>query len=119
MKGTRVVAGMVVASAVAFAASIGAQEGGAREHSMTGCLMRGVETPKKDMNGNASRDVAYRLTDVEGNGPKTVEIMAAPKSLPLLENHKVQITGTAVAGPDKSVHYMRVTMMKSIKNDCP
>lgn len=118
MKGNSVVTGAVFAALVAFTASMTAQQGG-RERSLTGCLARNAETPKKDMHGNASRDVNYKLTNVEGGVSQAVEIAQSPKSLPLYTNHKIQITGTPVTGPDKSVLYMRVTGIRSLNNTCP
>src|SRR5437016_1310081 len=55
-------------------------------HSMTGCLQKG------------SAPNTYELTDVEGNGPKTVEItqMASGVNLAPHVGHKVTITGTAI-----------------------
>lgn len=118
MKGNSVVTGAVFAALVAFTANMTAQQGG-RERSMTGCLARNVETTKKDMHGNASRDVTYKLTNVEGGGSQAVEIVQSPKSLPLYVNHKVQITGSPATGPDKSVQYMRVTGIRTLNNICP
>lgn len=115
---SRIVCAVLVASAIAaFGWSVSAQEGG-REHSMTGCLMRAGETQKKDPSGNALREASYRLMNIEGTGPKIAEISQAPKSLPLYANHKIQVTGTQVQGPDKAMHYMRVTMIRDLANDC-
>lgn len=117
MRGLTVVTALIFASAVAFSVSASAQQ--AKEHSMTGCMARNTETEKTDKNGNVNLVVTYKLTDVEGTGPKTVEIAEGPMSLALYLNHKVQITGTAVPGKDKNMHYMRVTLIKTLANTCP
>ncbi len=57
------------------------------EHSMTGCLQKG------DMENT------YRLTNVEGTGPKTVEIEEVASGVDLAAHvgHEVTITGTALS----------------------
>ena len=52
---------MIAVLVAAFAFMVSAQEKKApREHSMTGCLQKGSEPD------------SYMLTNVEGNGPKTI-----------------------------------------------
>lgn len=54
-------------------------------HTMTGCLEKGTA------------ENAFRLTNVEGTGPKTVELEAtASKNLAAHVGHKIAITGSAV-----------------------
>lgn len=60
---------------------------GGAAHEMTGCLQKGTEAN------------TYTLTNVEGTGPKTVEIIGEAKGVDLAAHvgHKVTITGTAVS----------------------
>ena len=96
----------------AFAFSVGAQP---KEHSMTGCLQKGAEPD------------TYMVTDVEGNGPKTIGIVSSTASLAAHMGHKIQVTGTAVPAKEaeadkkvpKAAHYMNVTAMKMISRTCP
>ena len=66
-----------------------------KEHSMTGCLEKGVEPN------------TYIVNDVEGNGPKTIGIVSSAANLAPHVGHKIQVTGTAVpameAEMDKNV----------------
>ena len=110
------------------------QKAGAKPHTMTGCLEKGTD---EDM---------FRLTNVEGTGPKTVELHADAKlKLAGHVGHKVAITGTEVdpktmqkgtsgtgatgtgtasketgtASKEASgEHHMRVTSMKHIAGTC-
>ncbi len=96
---------------------------GGAPHSMTGCLQKGE--------GNT-----FTLTNVEGSGPKTVEVvgMASGVNLAPHVGHKVEITGTTVGmkaaakaegakGSEKKEergeHHMRVTALKMISATCP
>jgi hypothetical protein len=79
----------------------------AKEHSMTGCLQKGADPG------------TFKLTDVEGNGPKTVEITDSTANLAPHLGHKVEITGTAVPGNDPQVHSMKVTGVKMLSAKCP
>jgi hypothetical protein len=105
----------------------GAQKPAAKTHTMTGCLETGAD------------ENTFRLTNVEGTGPKTAELRADAK-LKLSEHvgHKVAITGTAIdpktltkgttgkpgapAGGEStkptSEHHMRVSSMKHISATC-
>ena len=76
-----------------------------KEHSMTGCLAKG-----------ASADT-YMLTDVE-KGPKTVMIAESTPNLAPHVGHKIEITGTAVPGKDKT-HTMKVIAIKMLSPTCP
>jgi hypothetical protein len=103
------------------------QKAGAKAHTMTGCLEKG------------SDENTFRLTSVEGTGPKTAELHADAKlKLSAHVGHKVAITGTAVdpktmkkgtagtsgaatdtASKEPSAeHHMRVTSMKHIAPAC-
>ena len=92
-------------------------------HSMTGCLQKGE--------GNT-----YTLTNVEGTGPKTVEIVGMGSGVNLVPHvgHKIEITGTAVNAKqaaraegakgaekkeERTEHHMRVQSMKMIAASCP
>jgi hypothetical protein len=75
----------------------------AGEHSMTGCL--------------AKEGDAYALTDVEG-AVKHVAIADSSADLAGHVGHKVEITGTTVAGKDEKTHTMKVTAMKHIAATC-
>lgn len=113
--------------AFAFAAAPEAKgqkkKGGGGVHSMTGCLQKGE--------GNT-----FTLTNVEGSGPKTVEIvgMASGVNLSPHVGHKVEITGTAVSTKaaakaegakgrekkeERGEHHMRATAVKMIAASCP
>jgi hypothetical protein len=86
-----------------------------KEHSMTGCLQKGVEAN------------TYMVSDVEGNGPKTIGIVSSSADLAPHVGHKIQVTGTAVpakeAEMDKNIpkapHYMKLTAVKMISATCP
>jgi hypothetical protein len=86
-----------------------------KEHSMTGCLQKGVEAN------------TYIVSDVEGNGPKTIGIVSSSADLAPHVGHKIQVTGTAVpakeAEMDKNIpkapHYMKLTAVKMISATCP
>ena len=101
----------------------------AKPHTMTGCLEKGTD------------ENTFRLTNVEGTGPKTVELHADAKlKLAGHVGHKVAITGTEVdpktlkkgttgtaggatgtasAGTASAGdHHMRVRSMKHIAEAC-
>ena len=96
-----------------------------KPHTMTGCLEKGTE------------EGMFRLTNVEGTGPKTVELHAdASKKLAAHVGHKIAITGpdidpktlkkgtTGKADPGASTtstsaeHHMRVNSVKMISESC-
>lgn len=118
--------------AAASTAQKASKKGGAA-HSMTGCLEKGTEAN------------TYRLTNVEGNGPKTVEIASEAKGVDLSAHvgHKVTITGTTVSAKaaakeeakaegktmskgemkketkeESGEHHMRVTAVKMVSTSC-
>jgi len=106
MKGSLVLAIVVVAFALVFASQSSAQEAAApKEHSMTGCLATGDDPG------------TYKLTNLE-KGPKEVVIAETTAKLDPHVGHKVEITGVAVPGKDK-VHTMKVTAVKMISATCP
>jgi hypothetical protein len=80
-------------------------QGAPAEHSMTGCLAKG------DAAGT------FKLTDLE-KGPKEVVIAETTANLTPHLGHKVEITGVAVPGKDKT-HTMKVTAVKMISAKCP
>ena len=105
----------------------GSQKAAEKSHTMTGCLEKG------------SDENTFRLTNVEGTGPKTAELHADAKlNLSAHVGHKVAITGTGIdpktlkkgtpgAGgaatgtPSKEPtgeHHMRVQSMKHISPTC-
>lgn len=99
-----------------------AQKKAAGSHSMTGCLQKGDDAK------------TYKLTNVEGSGPKEVEIVEVAKDVDLAPHvgHKVTITGTTVSTSaaakaegekdtkkEAGEHHMRVTAMKMVSTTCP
>ena len=97
----------------------------AKPHTMTGCLEKGADA------------TTFKLTNVEGTGPKTVELHAdASKKLAAHVGHKIAITGTdvdpttmkkgtagkpepgAAATPSASEHHMRVDSVKMLSETC-
>jgi hypothetical protein len=104
----------IISCALAAAVNSPAQEA-PKEHSMTGCLKQG------DAPGT------YMITDVEGNGPKSIGIVATTANLAPHVGHKIAITGTAVspkeAEMDKNIpkapHYMKVSAVKMLSPTCP
>jgi hypothetical protein len=80
-----------------------AQEKPPAEHSMTGCLEKGA-TAK-----------TFRLTNVEK--VKTVDIAESKADLAPHLGHKIEITGTAVAG--KETHTMNISAVKMVSPTCP
>lgn len=75
------------------------------EHSMTGCLAKGDDPG------------TFKLTNVAA-GPKEVVIAQTTANLTPHLGHKVEITGIAVPGKDKT-HTMKVTAVKMISSQCP
>ena len=101
------------------------EKSAAKPHTMTGCLEKGADA------------TMFRLTNVEGTGPKTVELHAdASKKLAAHVGHKVAITGTDVdpstmkkgttgkpepgapATPSAAEHHMNVTSLKHVSETC-
>ena len=96
-----------------------------KPHTMTGCLEKGADA------------TMFKLTNVEGTGPKTVELHAdASTKLAAHVGHKIAITGPdvdpttmkkgtagkpaagAAATPGAAEHHMRVDSMKHISETC-
>jgi small ligand-binding sensory domain FIST len=94
----------IVACLLGFGIRAQAQ-GAPAEHSMTGCLAKGDDAG------------TFKLTDLE-KGPKEVVIAETTASLAPHLGHKVEITGVAVPGKDKT-HTMKVTAVKMISSKCP
>ena len=111
-----VVTALVLGCALAFALAAQAQQAAPREHSMTGCLKKGTEAD------------SYMVTDVEGNGPKSIGIVSSTANLTPHVGHKIEVTGTAVPvkdaeemkpAPPKAPHYMKLTAIKMLSTTCP
>jgi hypothetical protein len=110
-----IVAALIVAGAMAFAATIQAGQGGQapKEHTMTGCLQKGA---------TASTGVVQNTAE---KGPKTIGIIESKANLAPHVGHKIDITGTAVPTKDaeggavKADHYMRITAIKMVSATCP
>ena len=110
-----VTAVLVVSCASVLGLSAQAQQAAPKEHSMTGCLQKGTAAN------------TYMVTDVEGNGPKTIGIVSSTPDLAPHVGHKIEVTGTAVPPPEaekdanvpKAPHYMKLTAIKMISPTCP
>ena len=74
------------------------------EHTMTGCLKAGAAAGK------------FQLTNL-AQGPATVEIAETTANLTPHVGHKIDITGTRIAGAPG--HTMKVTAMKMVAPACP
>jgi hypothetical protein len=85
--------------------AVRAEAQGAPEHSMTGCLATGDDAG------------TFKLTNLE-KGPKEVVIAETTANLTPHLGHKVEITGVAIPGKDKT-HTMKVTAVKMISTKCP
>jgi len=117
-----------VAVAVGFSAlpwtasAKGQKKAAGASHSMTGCLQKGDEAN------------TFKLTSVEGSGPKTVEIVGMASGVDLAPHvgHKVTITGTKVGAKsaakaegtkgtkeERGEHHMRVSAVKMVSTTCP
>jgi hypothetical protein len=110
---TSVIAVLALLGTLVFSVSARAQP--PREHSMTGCVENGAEPN------------TYKITNVEGNGPKTIGVVSSTANLAPHLGHKIQVTGTAVPAKEaeaennvpKAEHYMRLTAIKMISTTCP
>ena len=111
-----IVTPLVLACALAVTLAAQAQQTAPKEHSMTGCLKKGTEAD------------SYFLTDVEGNGPKSIGIVSSTANLAPHFGHKIEVTGTAVPvkyaeemkpAPPKASHYMKLTAIKMLSTTCP
>ena len=122
--------GLCLSAAAVLAFALGAapeargqKKKGPAVHSMTGCLQKGE--------GNT-----FTLTNVDGSGPKTVEIAgtAAGVNLSPHVGHKIEITGTTIGAKaaaraegakgkekkeERGEHHMQVQSMKMIAASCP
>jgi hypothetical protein len=103
----------ILALSAAIVSSASAQA--PKEHSMTGCLQKGAEPG------------TYLVTDVEGNGPKTIGVVSSTANLAPHVGHKIEVTGTAVPAKEaeaeknvpKAQHYMKLTAIKMISASGP
>src|SRR5438445_9129895 len=118
-------ASVIALGLAAFPAAAGAKgqkKAAGGSHSMTGCLQKG-----SDAN-------TFVLNNVEGTGPKTVEIVGTTSGVDLAPHvgHKVTITGTAVGAKaaakaegtkdvkkEQGEHHMRVSAVKMVSTTCP
>ena len=107
---------MIAVLVAAFAFTLSAQEKKApREHSMTGCLQKGTAPD------------SYLVTDVEGNGPKSIGIVSSTANLAPHVGHKIEVTGVAVPASEaetdpnvpKAPHYMKLSGIKMVSTTCP
>ena len=106
---------LVLSCALAFAVRAQAQAAAPKEHSMTGCLQKGAASD------------SYLVTDVEGNGPKTIGIVSSTANLAPHVGHKIEVTGVAVPASEaetdqnvpKAPHYMKLSGIKMISTTCP
>ena|SRR3990172_833706 len=96
----------MMALVVAFVIGFGplAQAQAPAEHAMTGCLRAGASA------------TTFRLTDL-AQGPMTVEIAETTANLTPHVGHKIEITGSRIAGAPG--HTMKVTAMKMVAAACP
>ena len=110
------VVGSELAVACVFTFPLQAQQAAPKEHSMTGCLQKGAEAN------------SFMVSDVEGNGPKSIGIVSSTANLTPHVGHKIEVTGTAVPAkeaeemtptPPKAPHYMKLTAVKMISATCP
>ena len=104
MKGSVLVAAFVFACMLSVGVRAQAQDA-PKQHSMTGCLQKGADPG------------TFKLTDLE-KGPKEVVIAETTAKLDAHIGHKVEITGTAIPGTDKT-HTMKVDAVKMISATCP
>ncbi|HEX3949803.1 MAG TPA: hypothetical protein VHW95_08140 [Steroidobacteraceae bacterium] len=100
----------IVLTALLFACALGCldraqAQDAPKQHSMTGCLAKGDDTG------------TFKLTNLE-KGPKEVVIAETTANLTPHLGHKVEITGVAIPGKDKT-HTMKVTAVKMISATCP
>lgn len=141
MKTSHLLSGVLITLFAITTASAAAQYAGAQEkqkpsgksHTMTGCLEKGADANM------------FTLTNVEGTGPKTVQLHAkADQKLSAHVGHKVAITGPEIdpatmkkgttgkpepgAGAKPSTepkagaeteHHMQVNSLKMISSTCP
>jgi hypothetical protein len=106
MKTASSMAAVVLALVLGYAVQAQAQEAAApKEHSMTGCLAKGDDPG------------TFKLTNLE-KGPKEVVIAESTAKLDPHVGHKVEITGVAVPGKDKT-HTMKISAVKMVSTTCP
>jgi hypothetical protein len=114
-------AAMVAVGLAAVPAS--AAKSAKKSHTMTGCLQKGDEPN------------TYRLTNVEGKGAKTAELVSMASGVDLAPHvgHKVTVTGSSVgkkaaakaegtAGmkkEEKGEHHINVEAVKMVAPSCP
>lgn len=111
-----IVTALVISCGLAYALAAQAQQAAPKEHSMTGCLKKGAVAN------------SYLVTDVQGNGPKSIGIVSSAANLAPHVGHKIEVTGAAVPvkdaegmkpAPPKAPHYMKLTAIKMLSPTCP
>ena len=121
------VAAVVALGLASFPTIVGAKgqkKAGGGSHSMTGCLQKGDEPN------------TFKLTNIEGTGPKMVELVETPSSVDLAAHvgHKVTITGASVAAreaakaegtsgkkevkEERREHHMRAASVSMVSATC-
>lgn len=87
-----------------------------QEHTMTGCLQKGVTAD------------TFVVQNTAEKGPKMIGIVSSKATLAPHVGHKIDITGTAVPAaeaekskpaPPKADHYMNLTAIKMVAATCP
>lgn len=104
MKASNILTALLFVCVLAFGVRAQAEDA-PKEHSMTGCLAKGDDAG------------TFKLTNLE-KGPKEVVIVETTANLTPHLGHKVEITGVAITGKDKT-HTMKVTAVKMISATCP
>ena len=110
--------GAIAAVALAFSASVIAQEKPAapKEHTMTGCLAKGATADTFIVNSTAEK------------GPKTIGIVSSKANLAPHVGHKIDITGVNVPAkeaesakpkPPAADHYMTLSAIEMVSATCP
>jgi len=110
-----VVATLIVSGAFVLGLTVEARQA-PKEHTMSGCLMKGSSANTFVVNNTAEK------------GPKTIGIVESTANLTPHVGHKIDITGTGVANkeaesmkpaPPKADHYMKITAVKHVSPTCP
>ena len=86
-----------------------------------------ASTPPKVTPVTPVKPLPLMVTDVEGNGPKSIGIVSSDANLAPHVGHKIEVTGTAVPAKEaeadpkvpKAPHYMKLTSIKMISPMCP
>jgi hypothetical protein len=109
------VCGVMVALALAPVALAQDKPAAAKEHTMSGCLQKGMTAD------------TFVVQNTAEKGPKMIGIVSSTPNLAPHVGHKIDITGTAVPNAEaekekkvsKADHYMRITAIKMVSTTCP